>query len=125
VHKAPRVTVPITADLPFSTTVHALADLERRAPDHDDVCTAFVEAEAALAAFAAMLDDPLADIDPLARRAYLAALVLRATLATLPGDRAAQLATADRMLDTFEPFVRRVANSDRLCGEATSGANGR
>jgi hypothetical protein len=119
------VTSPIRVDLPFATTVHALADLERRPPDPDELCTAFVEAEAALAAFAAMLDDPLGEIEPLARRAYLAALVLRATLAALPGDRGAQLATADRMLDTFEPFVRRVANSDRVCGDATSRANSR
>lgn len=113
------MTLPITADLPFATTVHALADLERWAPDHDDVCTAFVEAEAALAAFAAMLEDPLADIDPLARRAYLAALVLRATLAALPGNRAAQLATADRMLDTFEPFVRPKTKTT-AAGEASA-----
>jgi hypothetical protein len=107
------VTSPIRVDLPFATTVHALADLERRPPDPDELCTAFVEAEAALAAFAAMLDDPLADIDPLARRAYLAALVLRATLAALPGDRAGQLATADRMLDTIEPFVARIRGLSR------------
>jgi hypothetical protein len=95
----------IAADMPIATAVHTLSDLERRPPDHLQLRTAYIEAEAALAAFADVLEDPLAEIGPLARRAYCAALVLRATLAAMPGQRDAQLATANRMLETFEPFV--------------------
>ena len=97
----------IAADMPLATAVHTLATLERRAPDPAQLRTAYVEAEAALTAFAAVLEDPLAEIGPLARRAYLAALVLRATLGAMPESLTAHRQTADRMVETFEPFMRR------------------
>ena len=101
----PRTTM-IAADIPITLAVHTLADLQRRVPDHARLRAAYVEADAALAAFASALEDPLADIDPLARRAYLAALVLRETLDAMPDAYAAQKQTANRMLETFEPFAR-------------------
>ena len=97
----------IAADMPLAFAVHTLSDLQRRAPDHARLRAAYVEADAALAAFASALEDPLADIDPLARRAYLAARVLRRTLDAMPDGFAPQKQTADRMLDTFEPLVGR------------------
>jgi hypothetical protein len=109
----------IAADMPTALAVHALSDLERRPPDVAQLRSAYAEAEAALAAFAAALEDPLAEIGPLARRAHVAALVLRATLAAMPQTFASQRQTAERMIETFEPFVRRGVNSDDISREAT------
>jgi hypothetical protein len=97
----------LAADMPIALAVHTLSDLDRRAPDHGQLRAAYAEAEAALVAFADVLEDPLADIDPPAQRAYLAARVLRATLDAMPEAFAAQKQTADRMLETFEPLVHR------------------
>lgn len=115
----------IAADMPLALAVHSLADLDRRPPDPALLRSAYVEAEAALAAFAAVLEDPLADLDHVARRAYLAGLVLRATLAAMPETFAAQKQTAERMLETFEPFVRRLANSEAVSVHATSRVSSR
>jgi len=109
----------IAADMPLALAVHTLADLERRPTTHAQLRASYVEAEACLAAFAAVLEDPLAETGPLARRAYLAGLVLRATLAAMPETFAAQRQTAERMVETFEPFVRRLANAGDVSVEAT------
>lgn len=88
------MTSNISVDLPLSTTVHALADSSAIRLTTIRSARPSSKREAALAAFAAVLEDPLGDIDPRARRAYLAALVLRATLAAMPG--AACCAAGDR-----------------------------
>ena len=101
------MTSTIRTDLPFATTVHSLARLASRTPDRAFLRDQLAEAEAALAALAAALENPFGEIGDAAHRAHLAAIVLSRTLASTAEVPCGLHGTVERMLEVLGPLVQR------------------
>lgn len=102
----------ITWDAPLAALAFELARLERGVPDLEQLRRTGEAAEVALADFARVLDDPLAELAPAARTGYLAALALVNVIEALPRESAAHAEslarfgrTAMRMLDSLQRLV--------------------